>query len=107
MAERFLVIGIPEEDFYKNKEENESFRLSSDFIADREASILIKRLIEEGVFGEKDEIGYSFEMDFNIAPGAEERWAKVYSAFRTPDGDLEPLKHLGDVKFDIVVRRNN
>jgi hypothetical protein len=107
MAERFLVIGIPEEDFYKNKEENERFRLSSDFIADEEATLLIKRLIEEGVFEDGDEIGFSFDIDLNTAPGAVERWAKVFTAFRTPDGDLEPFKHLGDVKFDVVIRRNN
>jgi hypothetical protein len=107
MAERFLMIGIPEEDFNKNEEENKHFRLSSDFIADREATILIKRLTEEGIFEDGDEIGFDYEIDKNTAPGSVERWAKVFSAFRTPDGDLEPLKHLGDVKFDVVMRRSN
>jgi hypothetical protein len=107
MAERFLIIGIPEEDFNKNEEENKRFRLSSDFIADREATILIKRLMEEGVFEDGDEIGFDFEIDKYALPSSVERWAKVFTAFRTPDGDLEPLKHLGDVKFDVVVRRRN
>ena len=107
MAERFLVIGIPEEDFKKNEEENKRFRLSSDFIADREATILIRRLIEEGVFNYGDDIGFDFEVDKYTPPGSVERWARVFTAFRTPDGDLEPLKHIGDVKFDVIIRRSN
>jgi hypothetical protein len=107
MAERLLIIATPKEDFEKNEEERERYRFSSDYISTREAAILVQKLLDQGIFEDGDEIEVGFEVDEETSPGSLERRGKVYSAFRTPDGDLMPLAHIGNIRFDVILDRSN